>query len=96
MELDQLLDLATNLFSKIEPSTIHSFYSRNPILRPGLSLLESQNKNIFGPEKSLSLNAPSSDEDSTDKEDSYPSTYEIIEKIMDSEYTTITVFTHTG
>jgi hypothetical protein len=96
MELDQLLDLATNLFSKVDVSNLYSFYSRNPTIRPTLSLFEQRDKNgCFGPEKIMSLEVPSSDEES-DEEAAYPSVRQVIEKIMDSEHTLITVFTHTG
>ena len=95
MELDQLLDLAGGLFSRLDTPTVYSYFSRNPSLRPTLSFLESKEKSsLFGPEKILNLHPPSSDEDSI--LESIPSVRQVIEKIMDSEHTSLTVFSHTG
>ena len=96
MELDQLIDLASTLFSKLDAPTVHSYYTRNPSIRPTLSFLETKERsNGFGPENVMNLNAPSSDEESCE-ENAYPSVHEVLEKIMDSEHTLITVFPHTG
>lgn len=96
MEITQLLDLASNLFSRIDASTVHSYFTRNPSIRPTLSFLESKDKSIgFGPEKIMNLYPPSSDEESVE-EIAFPSVRQVTERIMDSVHTSLTVFPHIG
>lgn len=95
MELDQQLDTAASLLSKIDASSLNMFYTRNPYIRPTLSVCDREKSSSFGPERIMQLNAPSSDEESENGFNS-PSVSQVIEKIFDSEYTSITVFTHTG
>lgn len=95
MELDQHLDVANSFFNKVEASSLHSFYTRNPNIRPTLSVYDKEKSKNFGPDKIMSLNPPSSEEES-EYDFIIPSVNQVIEKIFDSEHTSITVFTHTG
>ena len=97
MEFDQILDLATNFFQKVDPSRLHSHFNKNPTLRPSLLIHENREKPGFGPEKTMNIEMPSSEEDSEcENENLFPSVRQVIEKIMDTKYILITVFLYAG
>jgi hypothetical protein len=90
MDLGQLLDQASSFFSRVDAASLHAFCRSHPTLRASLSVLDRERSLSFGPERLLSLPAPSSDEDS-EPEFSLPSVFQVTEHILDSLLTSITV-----
>lgn len=95
MDLDRQLDQASAQLKFLDPVTLHHFCTRNPSLRLTAVVQDRERSLKFGPEKIMNLNPPSSEEDS-DPESLSPNVYKVIEKILDTEHTSITVFTNTG
>lgn len=95
MDLDRQLDQASLQLKFLDPITLHHFCTRNPSLRLTTVVQDRERSLKFGPERIMNLNPPSSEEDS-DPESQAPNVYKVIEKILDTEHTSITVFTNTG
>jgi hypothetical protein len=90
MDLDKLLNQASSQLKSLDPITLHHFCMRNPSLRPTATVQDRECSLKFGPERRLNLNPASSEEDSEPESD-FPSVSQVIEKILDTEHTIITV-----
>ena len=95
MDLDRQLDQASAQLRFLDPVSLHHFCTRNPSLRLTAVVQDRERSLKFGPEKIMNLNPPSSEEDS-DLESQAPNVYKVIEKILDTEHTSITVFANSG
>ena len=90
MDLDKLLNQASSQLKSLDPVTLHHFCIRNPSLRATSTVQDRESSLKFGPERRINLNPASSDEDSEPDSD-YPGVSQVIEKILDTEHTIITV-----
>ena len=90
MDLDKLLNQASSQLKYLDPVTLHHFYIRNPTMRATSTIQDRESCLKFGPERRTKLNPPCSEEDS-EPESEYPGVNQVIEKILDTEHTIITV-----
>ena len=90
MDLDKLLNQASSQLKYLDPVTLHHFCTRNPSMRATSAIQDRESSLKFGPERRIKLNPASSEEDS-EPESNFPGVNQVIEKILDTEHTIITV-----